>query len=159
MKNSNNFTCRLIKPLEAHHVYDLISRIFQKYVAPTYSKEGVNTFLNMLSIEFLKLSTPEQFTIIAEKNNTIIGILSIINKNHIALLFVETEFQKNGIGKALIHDCINRCMENNADIKSLTVSSSPNSLSFYKNISFKVIEEEKNENGMRFTPMEMLIIQ
>lgn len=108
----------------------------------------------MLSTDFFIVTTQDQFTTISENNNKIYGAVSIFNKNHIALLFVDPEMQKTGVGKILIQKCIKKCKDNYPAIRSLTVSLSPNLLSFNKNSYFKVIEEEKNENGMRFIPME-----
>jgi GNAT superfamily N-acetyltransferase len=158
MKQDIKLTYRLIKSPEADYVYDMVVRIFNIFVAPAYTQAGIDTFLSMLSADFFKVTTPDQFTIIAENNNKIYGVVSIFNKNHIALLFVDPDMQKTGVGKILIQKCIEKCKINYPAIRSLTVSSSPNSLSFYKNSGFKVIEEEKNENGMRFTPMEKFLI-
>jgi len=77
----------------------------------------------------------------------------MINMSHIALLFVNSEMQGNGIGNSFIQFGINRCLEDHPDMKEITVSSSPNSLSFYQNIGFKSIGEETNERGVRFIPM------
>jgi N-acetylglutamate synthase-like GNAT family acetyltransferase len=150
----NKFEYRLMKSGEENIVYDLILDVFHKYVAPTYSQEGVDTFLTMLSVDFLKDVNQDQFSIIAEYANQIIGVLSIIKVNHIALLFVKPGFQGQSVGKGLIRYGIHQCSLKHKDIKSVTVSSTPNSLTFYENIGFKIIDEEKNENGMRFIPME-----
>ncbi|MCD4843527.1 MAG: GNAT family N-acetyltransferase [Methanosarcinales archaeon] len=148
-----------MKTEEANYLYDIILQVFHKHVAPAYSEEGIKTFLRMLSPEFLKIVTPEQFTIVAEQNDQIYGTLSIINKNHIALLFVKSEMQGEGIGKSLIQFATHKCLENNPDVKSITVSSSPNSLTFYQNFGFIIPEEEKNEKGMRIIPMEKKIFK
>ena len=102
MNNNDLYTYRLMKTEEANYVYDIILQVFHKHVAPAYSKEGAKTFLSMLSPEFLKVMTPEQFTIVAEQNGQICGTLSTINKSHIALLFVKSEMQGEGVGKSLI---------------------------------------------------------
>ena len=78
----------------------------------------------------------------------------MINVSHIALLFVDTDFHGKGIGTNLIQEAINMCLKNNPDLEAITVSSSPNSLSFYKSVGFEIGAEEVNENGMRFIPME-----
>ena len=154
MNNNDIYTYRLMKTEEANYVYDIILQVFHKHVAPAYSEEGVKTFLSMLSPEFLKVMTPEQFTIVAEQNGQICGTSSIINKSHIALLFEKSEMQAEGVGNSLIQFAAHECLENNPDVKSITVSSSPNSLTFYQNVGFAITEEEKNEQGMRCIPME-----
>ncbi len=128
--------------------------MFHKHVAPAYSEEGVKTFLGMISPEFLKVMAPEQFTIVAEQNGQICGTLSIINKSHIVPLFVKSEMQGEGVGNSLIRFSTHECLENNPDVKSITVSSSPNSLTFYQSVGFAIAEEEKNEKGMQYIPIK-----
>ena len=77
MNNNDIYIYRLMKTEEANYVCDIILQIFHKHVAPAYSEEGIKTFLSMLSPDFLKVMTPEQFTIVAEQNNKICGTLSI----------------------------------------------------------------------------------
>ena len=157
MNNNDIYTYRLMKTEEANYVYDIILQVFHKHVAPAYSEEGIKTFLSMLSPEFLKVMTPEQFTIVAEQNGQICGTSSIINKSHIALLFVKSEMQGEGVGKNLIRFATHKCLENNPDVKSITASSSPNSLTFYRNFGFVITEEEKNEKGILCIPMKKKI--
>lgn len=144
MKIDEKWTCRLIETVEEAQVYDLILNIFHRFVAPTYFKDGIDTFNKMLSPSFFEEKNRYKFTI----------ILTIISVNHIALLFVDSEFQRQGIGKNLIKTGIDMCLKEHPDLKTITVSSSPNSISFYKYVGFEIIRNEKDENGMRFIPME-----
>jgi GNAT superfamily N-acetyltransferase len=108
----------------------------------------------LLSIDFLKETSPEKFTVVSMQKGKLVGMLSIIKTSHIALLFVKPEFQGMGIGKRLIQFSIHHCLEKNLDLKAVTVSSTPNSLSFYEHCGFIKIDEERNERGMRFIPMQ-----
>jgi N-acetylglutamate synthase-like GNAT family acetyltransferase len=99
-------------------------------VAPTYTQEGIETFLGMLTFEFLRETNPEKFTIVAEQEGQLVGISSIIKVCHIALLFVDSQFQGCGIGKRLIQSCISMRIERNPGLRALTVSSTANSVSF-----------------------------
>ena len=144
---------------EEQKTYELIVGVFHEYVAPLYSEKGVATFLNMLSTDGLKEMSngPGSFVILAKDESKIIGMLSVINENHIALIFVDPEHQRKGIGKNLIHEAIKKCQHRNPDLSAVSVSSSPNSKSFYKEAGFEVLGGESNEEGMRFTPMQKLI--
>ncbi len=90
--------------------------------------------------------------------NAIIGMLSVIKDSHIALIFVDPEYQRKGIGKNLIDEAIKRCLNRNSDLSEVTVSSSPNSKKFYEEDGFEVLGDEINEEGMRFTPMRKIIV-
>jgi len=153
---NRKYTYHLLRPGEEEDVYNLVLRVFHRFVAPTYTEDGIGTFLKMMSPDSLNEKSLNKFTIVAEHNDQIVGIVAMINVSHIALLFVDSDFHGKGIGKNLIQEAINICLKNNPDLEAITVSSSPNSLSFYKSVGFAIGAEEvnENENGMRFIPME-----
>ena len=150
---SDNYTYRLIKIGEEEYVYDLILRVFHMSVAPTYSKGGIDTFTGILTPSFLVEKETEKFTVVSELKGRIVGVLTMINASHIALLFVEPEFQGNGVGKGLIRYGIDLSLKRRPDLDTITVSSSPNSTSFYQSVGFAAVGEERDEDGMRFLPM------
>jgi predicted GNAT family N-acyltransferase len=144
---------------EEQETYELIVRVFHKYVATVYTENGVAKFLGMLSPDGLNEMSNgrNSFVILAKDQSKIVGMLSVINKNHIALIFVDPEYQRKGIGNNLIDEAIKKCLTHNPDLSEITVSSSPNSKSFYEEAGFEVLGDEINEEGMRFTPMRKLI--
>jgi predicted GNAT family N-acyltransferase len=144
---------------EEQETYELILRVFHEHVAPVYSENGVAKFLGMLSPDGLSEMNNgrNSFVILAKDRSNIIGMLSIINENHIALIFVDSKYQGKDIGKKLIEEAIKKCLRRNSDLSAVTVSSSPNSNLFYKNIGFEVQGDEIDEEGMRFTPMKKVI--
>lgn len=154
MKNNSEYTYRLMKSGEENALLLLILRVFHQHVAPTYSKEGIETFLNMLTVDFLKAADPKKFTLVAEYEHRPVGMLTNINEGHIALLFVDSEFQGRGIGAALIRRCIDECSQKYPGLNDITVSSSPNSRLFYERLGFIEVYEEQDENGLRFIPMQ-----
>jgi GNAT superfamily N-acetyltransferase len=144
---------------EEQETCELIIRVFHRYVAPVYSKSGVDKFLGMLSPDRLNEMSNgrSSFVIVAKDQSKIIGMLSVINESHIALLFVAQEYQRKGIGKKLIDEAIKKCLDRNPDLSEVAVSSSPNSKSFYEEAGFEALGDEINEEGMRFTPMRKSI--
>jgi predicted N-acetyltransferase YhbS len=89
------YTYHLLRPGEEEDVYNLVLRVFHRFVAPTYTEDGIGTFLNMMSPDSLKEKSPNRFTIVAEHNDQIVGIVAMINVSHIALLFVDFDFHGN----------------------------------------------------------------
>lgn len=144
---------------EEQETYELIVRVFHKYVAPVYSEKGVVKFLDMLSPDGLREMNngKNSFVIVAKDQSKIIGMLSVINDSHIALFFVNPRYQGKGIGKNLIDEAINNCLNRNPELSVVTVSSSSNSKSFYEEAGFEVLGDEINEEGLRFTPMRKLL--
>jgi N-acetylglutamate synthase-like GNAT family acetyltransferase len=144
---------RPIENGEEDSVHDMILKVFHQFVAPTYSKSGIEKFTGMLSPSFLVERKADKFTIVAELDGRIAGCLTMINKGHIALLFVDSELRGGGIGSSLIRYGIDLALERFPDLNTITVSSSPNSVSFYRSVGFATVGEERNEDGMRFLPM------
>jgi GNAT superfamily N-acetyltransferase len=96
-----------------HQTYELILHVFHKYVAPVYSQNGIAKFLSMLSPDGLStmINGVNSFVILAKDQSKIVGMLAVINKSHIALIFVDPENQKKGVGKKLIDEAIKQCPE------------------------------------------------
>ena len=148
-----------MKEDEVDCVYDLVVRVFHEHVAPVYSDNGVDTFLNMISpTTLLEVNKGENsFVIVARQENIVIGMLAVCKESHVALIFVESQHQGKGIGKSLIHEAIKICKERNPGLTAITVSSSPNSKTFYEGIGFTAQGEEVDEDGMRYTPMQRIV--
>lgn len=154
---NNDFNVRLMKAGEEESVFSLVLQVFGDFVAPEYSHQGAATFLNMISIDFFKENNSEKFTIVAEHKNRLVAMMSVIQCRHIALLFVDSDYQKKGIGRQLIQFGIRKCLEYSPATNVISVSSTPNAQSFYERAGFVKKGEEKNENGMKYIPMERSI--
>ena len=148
-----------MKKDEVNCIYDLIVRIFHEHVAPAYSDKGIDKFLNMVSpAALLEANEGESsFVIVARQNDNPIGMLAVIQESHVGLIFVDTQHQGKGIGKSLIDEAIKICKERNPRLTAITVSSSPNSITFYEGIGFTAEGDEVNEGGMRYTPMRRIL--
>jgi GNAT superfamily N-acetyltransferase len=159
MKKDGNYTYRFMEKGEEKEVYDLILQVFHKFVAPTYSQKGIETFLDMVSPKALCEANKgkNSFVIIAEHRNRPIGMLAIRKDSHIALIFVDSKYQGKGVGKHLLDEAIKICLNRNSDLTEVTVSSSPNSMRFYEGVGFEAQGIEVDQNGMRFTPMRKII--
>lgn len=140
---------------EEQETYELILQVFHKHVAPVYSTSGVAKFLGMLSPAGMS-NGYNSFVLVAKDQSPIIGMVSVINDSHIALIFVDPRYQGKGIGKNLIVEAIKNCLNRTPALSTVTVSSSPNSRSFYEEFGFEVLGDEINEEDMRFTPMRKL---
>lgn len=69
-------------------------------------------------------------------------------KSHICFFFVNGEYHRRGIGKALF----TRVLESYPQTE-ITVNSSPFGVPFYKAAGFVPTSAEQTVNGIRFTPM------
>lgn len=136
---------RQLTPAEHDSAFALILRTFLKYEAPDYTPEGVQEFQKTLhDLAFLRRLTVYG----AFVGNLLAGVGASRDGSHLALLFVDSIFQRLGIGKALVQHI---AAESGAE--SLTVNSSPYAVPFYHKLGFRDTDTEQCINGLRFTPM------
>ena len=135
---------------------ELAWNVYNEYDAGDYSPEGTENFRKFLEDDTLeKMFLMGSYRLfVAGLYGRIVGMLTLREKAHISLLFVDGNCQGNGIGSALVRmaaGCIG--VENRGNV--LTVHSSPRAVGFYGNLGFRVTGEEKFQDGIRFTPMEL----
>lgn len=134
---------RKIKDYELNTALDLVWKVFIKYEAPDYGEEGVEEFrksvwnkeyLNMLEIYA------------AFDGEKMVGVIATRSQGtHIALFFVDGEYHRQGIGKALF----NKIRRNR-----MTVNSSPYAQEVYHHLGFRDTKPQQSVNSILFTPME-----
>ena len=147
-----------MEPGEEAEVIELVSMVFNEFVAPLYSNEGVSEFMKYLRVdELTERLKAGNFVLLAKSDAGIIGVTEIRDNNHIALLFVEGSRQKNGIGTRLLKMAIETCKARNPDTRRITLNSSPNAVNIYEKLGFYITESEQVKNGIRFVPMRLEI--
>jgi predicted GNAT family N-acyltransferase len=146
----------IMKSGEEKQVIDLVLSVFDEFVAPEYSNEGIIEFRKYADVQALvERSQSSSFTLIAKINVRPAGIIEMIDYRHIAMLFVKKPFQKQGIGKTLVEKAIDVCLRRRRNLHKITVNASPNSISAYKKMGFYAEEDEQISNGIRFTAMRL----
>ncbi len=124
----------------------LVWRVFQEYEAPDYTQQGIDEFYNSIHDDsFLsKLSLSGAYI-----NKELVGVIATRNNGaHIALLFVDGNYHRQGIGKKLFQ----KVLEYNTASR-VTVNSSPFAVTIYRKLGFIDTDKEQTVNGLRFTPM------
>ncbi len=138
---------------------DLVWLVFQEFEAPDYSVQGISEFEGFLSIySITKMMDRNEIAFWGCYNNAaLVGVIAVIGKTHISLFFMLKEYHRQGIGRQLFQTMIDTC-NNDDNIKRFTVNSSPYATEVYHRLGFVDTDEEKTVNGIRFTPMEYLIV-
>ena len=145
-----------MNPGEEGNVIHIVSSVFDEFVAPQYSDGGIAEFYRYANTKALiKRSKINHFTIIAEKNDEVIGIIEIRNHNHIPLFFVKPSFQRKGIGKQLLQYVIDVCYRNNPGLQKITVHATPNAVQAYEKMGFVADDAEQCVNGIKYVPMSL----
>ena len=116
----------------------------------SYSEQGIETFYNFINNKEITKS----FKVYgAFEDNVLKGLIATDSqKRYICLFFVDKVSQGKGIGKELM-----RVVVNNNENSYITVNSSRYGVPIYEKLGFVKMEEEKERDGLRFTPMELIL--
>ena len=125
-------------------------RVFIESEDESYSEQGIETFCNFVNNKKITKS----FKVYgAFEDNVLKGIIATDRrKRHISLFFVDKVSQGKGIGKKLMSIVID-----DNENSFITVNSSRYAVPIYKKIGFIKTEEEKEQDGLKFTPMKLIL--
>ena len=125
-------------------------RVFIESEDDSYTKKGIETFCNFVDNKKITKS----FKVYgAFEDNILKGVIATDRrKRHINLFFVDKSSQDKGIGKELM-----RVVVNNNENSYITVNSSRYGVPIYEKLGFIKIEEEKEQDGLKFTPMKLVL--
>lgn len=148
------FAVRALYQKEWEEAMRLAWDTFLIYEAPDYSLRGVQSFREFIKDPRLKkmfLEGAYQAWGAFEKG-IMIGVVSIRNRSHISLLFVDADHHRQGIATALLKHLFSYA-KNEMDISEITVNAAPFAIGFYHKIGFQDLGKEKETDGIRYTPM------
>jgi ribosomal protein S18 acetylase RimI-like enzyme len=145
---------RPMKHGEEAEVSDLVLRVFDEFVAPQFSKEGVQEFRNYADPHlFLLRSRWDHFVLLAATQKEIAGMIEVKDDGHVTLFFVDRRFQERGVGGELLRRALEVCQRRNQKLSNATVNSSPNAVGIYERLEFRRAGPEQAEDHIRFVPM------
>ena len=125
-------------------------RVYIECEDESYSEQGIETFCNFVDNKKITKS----FKVYgAFEDNILKGLIATDRrKRHINLFFVGKDSQGKGIGKKLMN-----IVENNNENSYITVNSSRYGVPIYEKLGFIKMEEEKEQDGLKFTPMKLIL--
>ncbi|PKM52299.1 MAG: histone acetyltransferase [Firmicutes bacterium HGW-Firmicutes-7] len=138
-----------MKADDAIAVQNLIKQVFDCYIGPDYSLEGVKTFYEMIRPENVinRLENQQHKVFIAKERDELVGIIETRDDSHICLLFVKKQHHKKGIAKKLFKEAFD---ESSPEI---TVNASPYAVTIYEKLGFTKIAGELIKSGITYIPM------
>lgn len=137
-------------------VHQLVINVFDRFVAPDFSPEGCQTFINYVEPERIgeRVAAGTDHIFLAQEGEKLVGALSIRNMDHISLLFVDPAFHGRVIARGLYQYALNILKPASNGIDKMTVHSSPYAVKIYEKLGFVSLGEMREENGIKFVPME-----
>jgi|SRR3569833_2183490 len=112
-----------------------------------YARQHAFHWMNLSLFQLMDFDkdTEGEKILVAEEDSTLAGFISMwLPDNFIHHLFVNPNFMKRGIGKALL-DAGVTMFDSPATLKCLKLNQ--NALDFYKALGWKIIAEAEDENG------------
>ena len=127
-----------------------VKKVYIESKDESYSEKGIETFYNFVNSNKITKS----FKVYgAFEDNVLKGVIATDRrKRHINLFFVDKFSQAKGIGKKLISVIID-----DNENSFITVNSSRYAVPIYEKIGFVKTEEEKEQDGLKFTPMKLIL--
>ncbi len=133
-------------------------RTFLQFEADDYEPEGVKSFEDFITDNTLHrmfiMGAYQMF--VALDGRRMAGMISVRSNSHISLLFVDAEYHRKGIGRALMNQLCGY-LKNELGIKRVTVNASPYGVGFYHKLGFRDLKPEQRSEGIRYTPMELFV--
>lgn len=127
-----------------------VKRVYIESKDESYTEQGIETFENFLNNKKITKS----FKVYgAFEDNVLKGVIATDRrKRHINLFFVDKVSQAKGIGKKLMNIVVN-----NNENSYITVNSSRYAVPIYEKVGFVKMEDEKVQDGLKFTPMKLIL--
>lgn len=150
-----NFSITTLGKADLPAAADLIARVFGEFVAPGYSREGRAEFLAFAAPAALadKLDRGEFFFWGARAGQgELIGVLAGQRPDHVALLFVDKAWHKQGVAGKLFAE-MREHFQLGWGCREFTVNASPYAVEAYARLGFSCDGGAREIRGIRFIPM------
>ena len=148
----SSILCRPLRPDEADEACALTRAVFDRFIAPEQSDEGIRMFHRFAQpAALLHRHTTRYTSWVAIAGPRVIGLLHIHACNHLSLLFVDQEYQGRGCARQLLRTVAAA----GGLIVPVTVNASPNAVGFYAKLGFAPVGPVVLRNGVRHQPMRL----
>lgn len=149
---------RSIYQNEYENVMGLVWKTFLSFEAEDYTAEGIKSFQDFITDPTLyKMFLRGHYQIFgAFYRGENIGVISLRDRTHISLLFVDEQYHYHGVGRALIEYLEKFLLTEMGEYK-LTVNASPYGVGFYHRLGFQDMDKEQEKEGIRYTPMILFL--
>jgi GNAT superfamily N-acetyltransferase len=132
--------------------------LFEQYIFPDYTEEGKEAVRRYITVPSLIADDSENFTLVARLHGSLVGIAKVKSRNHLSMLFVLGPCQGRGYGRRLLEAAITECKARHPDLANVSANSSRFALPFFREHGFRVVDEERQVTGIRFTPVRLDLV-
>lgn len=154
-KQKENFIFRMAVEKDWEPAMKLAWETFLIFEAVEYSEEGVESFRDFISDQWLKkmFLKGEYQMFVALEGEKVIGFITVRNRSHISLLFVDKDYHRRGIGSTLIQK-LGEYLITEVGVDYMTVDSAPYAIEFYHKLGFWDLAPLQQKQGIIYTSMK-----
>ena len=152
------FFLRMAQEKDWEPAMNLAWETFLIFEAAEYGEEGIESFRDFISGQWLKnlFLKGDYQMMVALAGEKIIGFITLRNRCHISLLFVDKNYHKQGVGKALIEK-LGEYLITEVGVDYMTVDSAPYALEFYHKLGFWDLAPQQENQGIIYTSMKKIL--
>ncbi len=121
------------------------------------TRAGAERFLEFVTPAAIRgyLESPQFRYAAASADGALAGVVAIRNGTHLYHLFVQAQWQRQGLGRRLWAHAREALID--ADAGVLTVNASANAVAVYQALGFQVHGARVEQHGVAFIPMRLLV--
>jgi len=136
----------------------MIWKTFLKYEGEDYTEEGIRNFFEFITDDDLYVSflKGDYQMMVALDKERVIGAASVRSCNHLSLLFVDEEYHRQGVGRALMSRMC-EYLKQEAGERYMSLNAAPYAVNFYRKLGFQAVRPEDVYAGIRVTSMEKVL--
>jgi predicted GNAT family N-acyltransferase len=139
-------------------IHQLIKKVYDEFVSIDYGEEGNQFFYDWIQPSRIADRQRNQINLwVAFVDLKIVGMIEFRDNKFISLLFVDKEYQGQGIAKGLFDESLKEIIRRDSKLNKFYVHASPYSIPIYKKLGFIETDKMQEENGIKYLPMELTI--
>lgn len=139
---------RILRGHEIKMANQFIKDVFLQCLSFNYSSEGIQEFMNTFDDEnILSLMKSKHLMMIGAIDDKLVGVIGVRDLKHIQCLFVDSQYQRQGIGTQLLN------YAKNLMYGQVSVHADLSAKDFYLHNGFVVSGKVEEIQGISFVPM------
>ena len=131
----------------------LVTASARAHIASSLSDGGLSHLLSEMTTENQanRIRNGYQY-FVALESDTLVGVAAIRPPSHLYYLFVDTQYQRRGVGRQLWNHARD-WIASSTNREQITVNSSLNAITVYERLGFVVAGPPEENHGVRYQPM------